>query len=284
MSGPVMVGVDGSDGSRAALRWASDLAERTGRSTVVVHAWRFPMPVGIHPMPVAPPDPDEMDARIEDSIRQICEQELGAAAAQVRIASLHGDATGALVDAARRDDADLLVVGSRGLGGFRSLLLGSVGRTVLEHAPCPVAIVRDETPLGGAAPIMVGVDRSDAAGGVVAWAAATAPALEAEILLVHAYRPGQSELPPRIADELRSAAQAALDRAAGSVEDAGVPVRAEMVDGDPREVLIEIAERERPRILVTGTRSTGGLAGVLLGSVATYLAQHVPGVLVVVPP
>jgi nucleotide-binding universal stress UspA family protein len=283
MAGPVMVGVDGSEGSRAALRWASTFAARTGRVLVAVHGWRLPASSGIDPIWPVPSDPEQIDARIERSLRRICTEEIEDSSGEIRVAAVRGDAAGSLVEEARREGASLLVVGSRGLGGFRSLMLGSVGRTVLDHAPCPVAVVRNETRLDGGGPLLVAVDGSDAAEQAMAWAAGTGRALGAPVLLVRAHEPPPPGLSPRIDHELRLDAQAQLERSASRLEGAGVATQATMLEGDPREVLMEATVRERPRIVVAGTRGTKR-AGALLGSVASHLAHHVPGVLVLVPP
>jgi nucleotide-binding universal stress UspA family protein len=282
VDGPVLVGVDGSEGSRTALRWASGFAESTGRPLAVVHTWRYPEKGGIDPIWPAPSDPAEVDDRIERSLRRICSEELGSErAGTTRVASLRGDAAGALIDEARRVQASLLVVGSRGLGGFRSLMLGSVGRTVLDHATCPVAVVRGETSVTG--PILVATDSSAGAARAVAWAADAAAALHTSVVLVRAYESPSPNLPRVFDRELRDEARATLDRAVADLELVGVPSRAIMVDGDPREAVTEVVAREHPRLVVAGIRGIKR-STTLLGSVASHLAYHLPGVVVLTPP
>ncbi|HET7855683.1 MAG TPA: universal stress protein [Gaiellaceae bacterium] len=144
-NGRIVVGVDGSEHARRALDWAVREARLRGTSVVAVHAYAVP-PVYLAPEPVlatppALPDP-ELIERLEGSGRKLLEEEVGRVDAEgvtieQRVAA--GSAADALVQAAR--EGDLLVVGSRGLGGFRGLLLGSVGQQVAHHAPCPVVIV-----------------------------------------------------------------------------------------------------------------------------------------------
>lgn len=143
----IVVGVDGSETSRHALRWAADEAKSRGSQLHVVHAWEVPapaVPVGVgagRRTAQAEGQHDEASKLVADVVRD----ELGEAPpGDVRTSIGRGPAARVLLDTAR--DADLLVVGSRGLGGFRGLLLGSVSSKMAAHAPCPVVIVRPAAP------------------------------------------------------------------------------------------------------------------------------------------
>lgn len=137
----IVVGVDGSEPSKLALRWAIRQAKLTGGSVDAVIAWRFPSNYGWAPYPAEVPD-----------LEGTAKHTLIAALAEVsgldpdvlvRPIVTEGHAAGALLDAAR--GADLLVVGSRGHGGFTSALLGSVSMQCVLHARCPVLVFRDGT-------------------------------------------------------------------------------------------------------------------------------------------
>ena len=135
----IVVGVDGSDGALAALRWALDEAGLRGAAVDVVHAWHYPY-VGGDVMGMYAIDEAELAKVAHDLVDRAV-----AAAAPVpdgvvvhRKVPRGGEAT-ALLDAAK--DADILVVGSRGRGGFSGLLLGSVSQQCIHHAPCPVVVV-----------------------------------------------------------------------------------------------------------------------------------------------
>jgi nucleotide-binding universal stress UspA family protein len=139
----IVVGVDGSDGARRALEWAVAEARLRDARLVAVHSWELP-PLGISAGPFDPPtplDPDLMQ-RVASAARELLDRELDA----VDLSGLEVDKLAeprnpadALLEAAR--EADLLVVGTRGHGGFTGLLLGSVSQQVSNHAPCPVVIV-----------------------------------------------------------------------------------------------------------------------------------------------
>jgi nucleotide-binding universal stress UspA family protein len=134
----IVVGIDGSACSDEALRWAVDTAARTGAELELVHAWSYPYPSARHgasdPRHEMRLDAMRMLESAERSARDQC--------MQVRVHSVvsEDNPAKALIDAGR--SADLVVVGSRGRGGFAALLLGSTSRTVLQHASVPVALVR----------------------------------------------------------------------------------------------------------------------------------------------
>jgi nucleotide-binding universal stress UspA family protein len=132
----IVVAVDGSPSSAQALRWAARQAALTGGEVHAVTAWHFP-------------DYDGWGTVIDDvnwaeNGRTILEQTIKealepAAADRVERHVLEGHPAQVLLD--RAADADLLVVGSRGHGGFAGMLLGSVSQHVVAHAPCPVVVV-----------------------------------------------------------------------------------------------------------------------------------------------
>lgn len=137
MTGRVIVGADGSEGSRRAIRWAAEEARFRGAVLEVVHAWTL----------LGQPDDGTFDPNYgEDEARQFLDAELEAVGealdgVEVERTVVCDLGAPALIDAAKR--ADLLVVGSRGRGGFRGLLLGSVSSQVVHHAQCAVAIIPD---------------------------------------------------------------------------------------------------------------------------------------------
>jgi nucleotide-binding universal stress UspA family protein len=134
----IVVGVDGSDGAKAALRWAVDEAARTGATVEVVGVWDYPV---LFTLPTAPvlPTPEEMIAATTDQLRSAAAAVGDTASVAIELHAARGHAAEALLE--RCAGADLVVVGRRGLGGFASLLLGSVSQQVLQHATCPVVVV-----------------------------------------------------------------------------------------------------------------------------------------------
>ena len=146
LMGTIVVGVDGSDGSVAALHWAAEEAHLRRAELVVVTCWDMPAVMYDAPGQVMPMalDPETYQQASEDALSEV----LAAAAPQLEGVSVTrsvrgGGAPDELVAAAEETGADLLVVGSRGLSGLSGLLLGSVSHHVAQHAPCPVVIIRD---------------------------------------------------------------------------------------------------------------------------------------------
>ncbi len=134
----IVVGVDGSPSSVHALEWAIHQAELTGDVIDAVNAWHFPNDYG---MPVGDlPDFAGLGAEILDKAIAEARNATGQAAAEIHPHVVEGNPAQALFDLAK--GADLLVVGSRGHGGFTGALLGSVSQHVVHHAPCPVVVVR----------------------------------------------------------------------------------------------------------------------------------------------
>lgn len=136
----IVVGVDGSAGSAAALRWAVDDARRRHASVDAVHAWLYPYVGDVAGMAVSVLGQDDM----QQSARAVLDAAITAVGpagdgVPINPVLVHGSAATVLLETAR--DAELLVVGSRGHGGFVGLLLGSVSQQCVHHAPCPVVVV-----------------------------------------------------------------------------------------------------------------------------------------------
>jgi nucleotide-binding universal stress UspA family protein len=138
----IVVGVDGSKGSADARRWALQEARLRGAKVRVAHAWAYPEASTYHQAAhlLRIPFAEEAAALLDRMV-----EEAGAEADGIEIGKevVEGQAGPILVKAARR--ASMLVVGSRGLGGFSGLLLGSVSQQCAHHAPCPLVIVKTDT-------------------------------------------------------------------------------------------------------------------------------------------
>ena len=143
----IVVGVDGSDHSYHALIWAMRQAA-SQHAALTVLAVR-PAPVrpatgiywGVHAYPEDSHNPEVARKATEQFVEQ-ARHEIGETTPQVTVNVVTGDPAAELITASR--DADLVVVGSRGSGGFASLLLGSVSSKVAHHAACPVVVIRNK--------------------------------------------------------------------------------------------------------------------------------------------
>ena len=139
----IVVGVDGSDASKDALRWALQQAELTRSSVEAVIAWSYPVMTGgfgFAPVSAMMLDFAEIATKtLADSIADVMDP---ASTVLLSTAVVEGHPAEVLLKAAA--GADLLVVGSRGHGGFAGALLGSVSQHCVHHATCPIVIVRDQ--------------------------------------------------------------------------------------------------------------------------------------------
>ncbi|UJB46354.1 MULTISPECIES: universal stress protein [Streptomyces] len=140
--GRIVVGVDGSESSKEALRWAVRQAELTDSTVHAVTAWEYPPLFGSIGWVDAP---QELAGDIKGAASRALDHAIEEAVPPEQVKRIHrglayGTPAVVLLDQAR--GADLLVVGSHGHGGFAGALLGSVGQHCTQHAPCPVVVVR----------------------------------------------------------------------------------------------------------------------------------------------
>lgn len=298
----VVVGFDGSPHAIDALYWGARAATRRGVPLTVASTYLFPYTDYLHDVT---PDP------ARDPSHQIAEQQLVEARelleqqqyeGEVNYQALVGDAATWLVTLSA--DAQLLVLGQRGLGKFWGRVLGSVSSAVPAHAQCPTVVVHspeqpdgehgdaaqllDQT--GDSRPVCVGVDNSDNARAAARVAAEEAKRLGVRLEVVQAQPPfaGTSsvwylESDPKIEQEIHNdilefltAEIADLQQHVQDVEMFPVVVR-----GTPAEAMIECTERAQ--LTVLGTRGHGGFTSLLLGSVSRSALSHASGTVMVVP-
>ena len=275
---PVVVGYDGSDVSVDAVRFAAQEARLRGLGLDVVTVWDQPtVDLGMGSGAVVDPQMAEIVGRRAAEIAA----EGAAWAAEVGVpvtsTALPGPAAAALVD--RSDDADLVVVGSRGRHGMADLLLGGVSRQVAAHAACPVVVVRGQ---GGHDRIAVGIDGSDQAARALEFAFDEASRRGWELRVVHAwdvavigFDADASTYPEGgILDDVRDA-ETRLSSEILAGHGAGYPdvhVDVQVRRGSPARVLVDASAD--CDLLVTGSRGRGGFSALLLGSVSHKVLHH----------
>jgi nucleotide-binding universal stress UspA family protein len=285
-SAAVVVGVDGSPGSRAALVWALADAARRGARLQVVSAF----PVDIYwgdAMLIDERRIEAFRADTEGRVRALADEvrsQSGAASVAVDVMVVPGPAAHGVLAAA--EGADLLVVGSRGRGSVRSTVLGSVALHAVTHARCPVVVVHPRLDSGSAPPrVVVGVDGSEGSRQALARAVAEAGRLDAEVTAIAAYTirsywsgAYQAAVPPveRLREAVRSDAEAMVAEVGG-----GTTVRVLPVEGPAGDTLVRAAEGAD--LLVVGGRGRGAVRGMLLGSVALHCVVNAPCPVMVVP-
>lgn len=271
----IVVGVDGSAVAAAALAWAAQLAASSGAEVVVATAF-WPAESEL------PPDRyDELEAAATRSLEAEWSAPAREAGVEYRTVLCEGEPA-ALLEAAEAEDADLLVVGTRGRGGFAGLHVGSVAHHLAHHTTRPLAIV----PAGGTSRpiegVVLGVDGSEGAAEAVGWCARTLPPLGPTIFAVHATPTPEWEDDPRHqagyeAGEVRGWTK--------PIVDAGLDVTPVVVrDAHPVAALADTAGERHAGLVVVGTRGLGGFFGLRLGRVPLQLLHHITVPLVIVPP
>ncbi|MCP9994005.1 MULTISPECIES: universal stress protein [Streptomyces] len=280
MGGLVIVGVDGSASSLAAVEAAAREARLRTAALKVVHAFLWPaMHVPLGPSPLGPPE-GGMQNMVDRLVAEAVER-ARAAAPEVEVS--HAVVTGEplTVLEAQSRAADLVVVGSRGMGGFVGLMVGSTAVHLAAHARCPVLVVREEAPVDG--PVVVGVDGSPAGDKAVEFAFQEAELHGSTLIALHAWTTWNAPLPApqdptepyaNPAEALGQEEKRLLSEAlAGHRErHPDVAVEHETVHGPTREALIEASRTAR--LVVVGARGRGGFSGLLLGSVSQALLHH----------
>lgn len=299
----IVVGVDGSDQSTCALLWAAREAERRRAPLYVVTAYSVPV--------FAASSMDAGYATVDDDvIRESAQAVLDHSLSHLEGMSVDvhprieaGDAAGVLLDLS--EEAELMVLGSRGRGGFVGRLLGSVSSALPAHAKCPTAVIPvcsgarlGHPELGSksvkdkpAAPVepvvVVGVDGSEQARMASLAAAEEARSRGLPLRVICSIAPFNGSLAwvPAPVDREALRADLAVQLAAGrdwlKSHYPDVDIRVDLVDGPPAEVLIEASATSE--LLVVGTRGRGGFAGMLLGSTSQGVLHHARGPVLVVP-
>ncbi len=282
----IVVGVDGSPASQSVLRWAAAAATRGGAVLEVVHVWSLPIepyPTGLY----LDPGPYQEAAKIvlEGALETVASGD--PKPVEVRSTLVEGDAATTLVDHA--SGARMLVVGSRGRGGFVGLLLGSVSRKCLHQAPCPVAVIRAPWTGDEHGRIVVGVDGSDPSYAALHWAVDEAARRGARLDVVHAYAypvpvSPIGTLTPMDRSEFEKSSRALLEEMTGGARRDSRLKAVELISAgtSPTQGLLEAAHDAD--LLVVGSRGLGGIRELFLGSVSQQCAHHATCPVVVVRP
>lgn len=302
----IVVGVDGSDQSQCALVWAAHEAERRGTRLSVVTAYTVPV--------FAASSMDAGYATIDDAvIREGAEAVVNQAVERVKGLPIDvvprveaGDAAGVLLELS--EEAELIVVGSRGRGGFVGRLLGSVSSAVPGHAKCPTVVIPlcaarrlheagVEPPRMKGEPgptadqvekvVVVGVDGSEQARMASLAAAEQAVSRGMPLRVVCSLPPFTGSLAwvpaPLDREALHADIRVQLNAGKKWLQShfPSLQISVDLLDGPPVEVLIESSRTSE--LLVVGTRGRGGFAGMLLGSTSQGVLHHAKGPVLVVP-
>ncbi len=282
----IVVGVDGSEASLVATDWAAREAYRRNAALRVVLAYHWTRPGN---QIIANGSAEEVARRNAEKLVAIATDRARATAPRLAVTgeAIRGEPAQTLIDAASR--ASLLVVGSRGHGGFTSLLLGSVSLRVATHAKCPVVVVRGRVDAHDG-PVVVGVDGSAGHEHTLETAFEAAAARNVPLIAVRTYELpmvwGVYAVSPAFLDpaevETQERTMLTEDLAAWRDKYPNVAVEMLVVKGSAAGILV--GESQTAQLVVVGTRGHGGFSGLLLGSVGQQLLHHANSPVLVVRP
>ncbi len=280
MAATWIVGVDGSDNSLNAVEWAIDQAVGRDVRIVLLATWSVPITTGgmfAEGFPVY--DWHDYEQSLLSSMTAIASQR-ARDGVTLEPAVGQGPAAHVLIEASR--DAELLVVGARGLGRVKGLVLGSVSQRCASHSTVPTAIISAEAPLGRASRAVVGFDGSQNARTALEWALQFI-ADETSLTVVDAL-PVAPWLPADVVrNRFTQEVEAAEQEFRTHMAELDPDNRADhsFVIGDARVKLTEAAEGAD--LLVLGARGRGRLGAFLLGSTTTWMLNSAKSATVVVP-
>jgi nucleotide-binding universal stress UspA family protein len=276
---PVVAGYDRSPASLAAVHWAATDAERLHAPLRIAEAFELmiatrPTAGTTVPLAALRPARERGLGALADSLR------LQHPGLQVETVLLEGTPAEALIEETAH--ARLIVLGSRGLGGWTGMLVGSVAVQVSSHAQCPVVVVPSESrPRQHEKPtVVVGVDGSKLSAQAIEFAFDQAEAIGAKVVAIHAwttpyltYADGESML-QFDDDEVRESSRLLVaESVAGALEDhPDVEYETRLISGHAARAILLAAKSAE--LVVVGSRGRGGFSGLLLGSVSQNVLHH----------
>lgn len=282
----ILVAVDGSTGSDAAVAWAAREAAIRDMAVTLLHAVA-PVVVG---WPVGqlyadiPKWQNDTAQQVIAQARRVLDSSLGrSASVDVHTEVVYSNVVPALVDASTH--AWMIVVGSKGLGAVGRMLLGSVSTSLIRHAHGPVAVIHADSHPDGDAPVLLGIDGSPASEEATALAFDEASRRGVPLVALHAWS-DVGVFPSLDADwrDYEQQGQEVLaERLAGWQERyPDVAVQRRVVGYQPARWLL--TEAEQAQLVVVGSRGRGGFPGLLAGSVSSTVAQSASTPVIVVRP
>ncbi|GAA1965256.1 universal stress protein [Amycolatopsis minnesotensis] len=284
----VVAGIDGSSSAVRAAVWAGAEAVRRGRPLRLVHVYAVPR----GGLPGITGSRDRIRTGLTERAHTwLDEAEAAVLAASpgllVEVAAREWDPVAALVQESER--ACLLVLGSRGLGGFTGLLMGSTAIALAGHGHCPVVVVRGEITTG-TLPVTVGVDGSAHGDSAIGFACDEASMRGVGLRAVHAGnhtftgQPTPHRLPAGDRAEIAQDHDSPLSRHLEVWREKypDVAITASVWQGTAITVLLEYGRKSQ--LLVVGSRGLGGFAGMVLGSTSQALVEHAPCPIAIVRP
>jgi nucleotide-binding universal stress UspA family protein len=269
--GRILVPVDDAESSQGAVALALDLARHDGSEIVFCHSVDLTGAVAGATTPYGETDVSLVFDALEAQSNAFLDGATARAAAAGVSTSKHelaGPPVGAILDAVRERKAGAIVMGTHGRTGFGRMFSGSTADGVIRGSDVPVFVVSehcapDPDPGGAFARILVAYDASEAAGAAFALALELSEPGKTEILLAHVLTGSFEDAPAA-----RVAAQALLDAGVARARAAGLEAQTALLEGEPIESLLDLAQARGVSLIAVGTHGRRGLARLVFGSVA----------------
>jgi nucleotide-binding universal stress UspA family protein len=284
----VLLATDGSKDAALAARAAVDVCEGTSAELHVVHVW-FSVPTA-RLRPFMRTELKKLgNELLEDGVKRV--EESGGRLTDAHL--VEGRAADEILEIAEQIRADLVVIGSRGLGPVGRIALGSVSEAVIHHSRCPVLVLRGGEDAWPPERVIIGDDGSEVARAAGDLAASLCGRHGARAVVLHAYprlpevdAEGRESDPRIVDDELRRAEKALLERSRELESRLGSRPKTRLVVGDATANLLEAAEEDAPErtLLAVGSRGLGAIGRMRLGSVSTKVVHAAKGPVLVHPP
>jgi len=280
----ILLPTDGSEDAIRATEAASDLARRCGAELHVVHVWHD----------VRGFAHDFVKRELKRQGQEILDdqvEKIRASGGEVTKAYLRrGRTSNEVISLCKEIDAGLLVVGSRGMGTVRRILMGSQSEEIVHHAQVPVLVLTGAENFWPPARIVIGEDFSDDARKAGKLAAGIGKLYDAKGLLIYSH-PDLPEVPPGEArsavkhlTEMRERDKSMLEDRAGDLEKIlGTRPEIQISGGYPANVLLEASQEVQPSLVAVGSRGVAGLIRTRLGSVSTKVVTAARGPVLVYP-
>jgi nucleotide-binding universal stress UspA family protein len=282
-----LLATDGSEDAAQATQAATDLASRSGSELHVVHVWHD-VPGPYRHGYVKRELRRQGQEILDEQVRKI--EEAGGTVAQAHLRG--GRTSDEVIELAEELGAGLLVVGSRGMGTVKRILIGSHSEEIVHHAHIPVLVVRRGDTAWPPGRVVVGEDFSDDARKAGELAASIAGFYGSEVVMIYAH-PDLPEVPPGEARDaavrelggIRQRDEEALERRADELKEIlGTRPQIRVSDDYPATVILEAAyEKAKPPLVAVGSRGLAGIMRTRLGSVSTKVVTAAPGPILVVP-
>ena len=283
---PIVVGVDGSEASTAALGWAAVEARGSGRPLHLLHAFDL---TGGQPSPVEGAHRASYDP--QRPLREAAQYAADLAPDLIITATQSNDPPRAAFERASQE-ADLVVLGTVRHTSFGAAVQGSTALTVAIHAACPVVVVRAPARRTAAKRVIVGFDQSDAAARALTFSARWAADHDLALTVLNSCADEvddeEARMPQGVREDISAARLHRQETAVTEVLDPvqrerpGLPIEVELTRSEPSTALVE--RSGDAQLVVVGTRGRGPVKGLLLGSVSEHVLHHANCPVMIVPP